>query len=70
MARSDGRLMMRSSAPGASSLGTPGVPSAMMNTSFYYGQGLQGLELQHELEQRSLELPMDVHDVLSGLSTY
>jgi hypothetical protein len=42
----------------------------MMNAAFYYGQGLEGLELQQDLEQRSLELPMDVHDVLSGLTTY
>lgn len=70
MVRSDGRLMMRPPAPGPSSLGTPGGQSGMMNAAFYYGQGLEGLELQQDLEQRSLELPMDVHDVLSGLTTY
>jgi hypothetical protein len=65
MDRLDGRLMMGSPSANSSLMGPQGVSMGMMNTAFY-GGGLDGFEVHQGLEH----LPMDVHDMLSGLTTY
>lgn len=67
----DARLMMGASASTPTAGGTaPSVPSSMMSAAFFDSQGLSGMDLQHELDWRNLELPIDIHDALSGLTTY
>lgn len=71
MARIDGRFMMEPPTPGSSLVGgTHGEALAAMDAPFYYDQGLDGFDVQQGLEQGGLAIPIDVHDMLSGLTSY